>query len=152
MPQTAKKARLTHKLKPHTKKNLPTVAVAVAVAQPHVMAEVRMVIETKKDALAEIADMPELSDVSSVKTVACQLLVAVHFPGKTKDDWKIGFSFNSILMRIGQLFPDAKTSEKCLRWYLMRIRQEDKGFAGYVMLTRFQRPKSKTSATLNRLT
>ena len=61
-----------------------------------------------------------------------------------KDGWNVGFSFNAVLLRLSQLYPKAKTTEKCLRWYLMRLRQADAGFAKYKMVTRFKRPKSKT--------
>ena len=118
---------------------------AIALVEPTgPKAKLRMTIETADDAEAEVADMP-LFEAKTIRDAANRLLVAIHFEAKDKKvDYNIGYSFNGILLRLSQLFPERRPSEACLRWYLMRLRKaEESGFTDYDMPTRFLRPKSK---------
>lgn len=100
-----------------------------------------MRIATKEEILFEVNAMPDIVDNSCIKNVCCQLLTAVRCVDP-EDKRLVGFSYASILHKIAVMFPTSSTSNACLRWYLVRIRQDEKGFDAFKMPTRFKRPKT----------
>lgn len=99
-----------------------------------------MKIASQEDILREVAAMPKQL-AGCIKDVSCQLLTAVRCVDQG-DNWNVGFSYAAILHKIAELFPNSTTSNACLRWYLVRIRQEFEGFDKFKMPTKFKRPKS----------
>lgn len=104
-----------------------------------------MKVETDEDIDAEIRAMPPIADATCIKDVACQLLTAVRCIDPV-DNRVVGYSYAAVLRRIAQLFPESTTSNACLRWYLVRIRQELEGFDRHRMPIKFKRPKSVKGA------
>lgn len=102
---------------------------------------VLMNIATKEQTEAEVKCMPEIIDAGCIKDVACQLLTAVRCVDPS-DNRVVGFSYSSILRKIAIMFPKSASSNACLRWYLVRIRQEIEGFDKHKLPIRFKRPKT----------
>lgn len=128
-----------------------TKVVQIEAEQPPVLNSIPMKISTEEQIMAEVAEMPPIDSSTCIKDVACQLLTAVRVEDKadeyTKHDGTkayrvVGFSYASILKKISIMFPNSTTSNACLRWYLVRIRQELEGFDKYKMPIKFKRPKS----------
>ncbi len=100
-----------------------------------------MSIRTQEEIDFEVSRMPEVQFPGCIKDVACQLLTAVRCDDP-EDARHVGFSYAAILHKIALMFPGSQTSNACLRWYLVRIRQEWDGFNRFPMPIKFKRPKT----------
>lgn len=56
----------------------------------------------------------------------------------------VGLPYATILEKVLEVFPSAKTSAACLRWYSVKIRAEEEGFEGYRLPQR--RPRANPKA------
>lgn len=53
--------------------------------------------------------------------------------GSAKNARSVGLAYDTIVRRVREQFPGAKTSLACLRWYCVKVRVGEHGFTGYVL-------------------
>lgn len=84
-------------------------------------------LKTWKGTTAELAEkVVELRDLDrrrrsarTIKSAAYELLLKVDYLDHTTRP--VGFSYDVILDKLREEFPDAGTTDKCLRWYAVQL-------------------------------
>lgn len=78
----------------------------------------------KKDLLVEKVKeaIKKARGTVTIKSVSVDLLMATDFTDN--DGRAVGFSYDHILEKVLEQFPDANTTVKCLRWYATHLNKD----------------------------
>lgn len=99
---------------------------------------IKAALETEK-AIDKAKAKPEPKvKVKTIKALSCELLCEVV--GQTEEGRTIGRSYQSILDKVLEQRPGAKTSLNCLRWYAGKIRVLADGYHQYTLPQLRERP------------
>lgn len=58
----------------------------------------------------------------TIKVAAYELLLATDYEDHTQR--RVGFSYDEILRRLRAEFPECDTTDKCLRWYAVKLNED----------------------------
>lgn len=57
--------------------------------------------------------------------------------------YTVGLSYKAVLRELLEVYPDAKTTLACLRWYAVKLRNEEEGYEGYTLPQKRPQERSK---------
>lgn len=82
---------------------------------------------SKEDLVARVLELRDVDrrrrSARTVKSAAYELLLKVDYTDH--NNRPVGLSYDVILQRLKEEFPDGETTDKCLRWYAVQLNQDN---------------------------